>query len=337
MRHLKFFLLFVFNVLLLMQSNAFCQGDFKPYHFQKAIKIHDSYGWDYLTADDKNRNILISHGIEVLVIGMDNDTVVTHIDNTIGIHGIALNSNLNKAFTSNGRTNSITVFNINNFHTFDTIAIDGKNPDAILYDNFSNQIFTCNAKSHDITVIDPLSMKTNATIELNGKPEFAVTNGRGYIFVNIEDNNEIVQIDSREKKIVTHWSIAPGNEPSGLAIDTINHLLFSVCDNKTLVVSSYADKKIITTIPIGEHPDAVVFDPTTRIIYSSNGEGNVSIIQQVSATEYKLLQNLTTQKGCRTMAIDKRTKKIYLPAAQFETGKRRMIPNTFEVLVFSNQ
>jgi DNA-binding beta-propeller fold protein YncE len=330
-------LFYILIVILFNCQSAISQSNYKPYHLQKTIKIHDSYGWDYLSADEVMRHLFVSHGIKIIVVDMDKDTIIDEISNTIGVHGIALNTNLNKGFTSNGKRNSITVFNLNNCHLFDTISIDGKNPDAILFDKSSNQIFTFNGKSKDVTVIDPLSMRTETTIALNGKPEFAVTDGMGSLFVNIEDKNEIVHIDSKQSKVLESWSIAPGDEPTGMAIDTANKLLFSVCSNKLLVVSNYRDNKIVTTFPIGSGADAVVFDPITKIIYSSNGEGNVTIIQQESATKYSLLQSLITQKGCRTMMIDKRTKKIYLPAAKFEEGKRRIIPNTFEILVFSNQ
>ena len=331
------------NKILFFIALIFCskfisaQNNFKPYHLQKAIQSHDSYGWDYLAASDDKRHLFVSHGIKLIVIDMDKDTIIDEIQNTIGIHGIALNCNLSKGFTSNGKTNSLTVFNLNNFHVFDTIAINGKNPDAILFDKFSNQIFTFNGRSKDATAIDPLSMKENGTISLGGKPEFAVCDDKGSIFVNLEDKNEIVQIDSKERAVINQWSIAPGNEPTGLAIDTANKLLFSVCDNNLLIVSNYRDKKIVSTLHIGGGADAVVFDPITKIIYSSNGEGNVSIFQQQSPAEYKLLQTLITQKGCRTMMIDKRSKKIYLPAGKFQEGKKHLLPNTFEVLVYSNQ
>ncbi len=331
----RFFILI--TIVTTTVYTTIAQNKFQPYRLIKTIKIHDSFGWDYLTADDDKRHLFVSHGVKLLVVNMDLDTVIDEVQETNGIHGIALNYNLSKGFTSNGRANSISVFNLYNFHLFDTIAIDGKNPDAILYDKFSNKIFTFNGKSKDVTVIDPLSMRMDETIDLKSKPEFAVTNNVGNIFVNMEDKNEIIQIDSKEKKITGSWSIAPGKSPSGLAIDTANKLLFSVCENNLLVISNYRDNKVVTTFPIGGRPDAVVFDPITKIIYSSNGEGNVTIIQQEAADKYTLLQTLITQKGCRTMMIDKRTKKIYLPAAKFEEGKRRIIPNSFEILVYGNQ
>ena len=337
MKNKFIFCFFIFLASIHCSEKLDAQSTFKPYHLQKTLRIHDSYGWDYLTVGDDKRRLFVSHGIKMLVVDIDKDTVVDEVDNTLGIHGIALDFNLNKGFTSNGRTNSLTVFNMGNFHLFDTLDISGKNPDAILYEYCSNQIFTFNGKSHDATAIDPISMKENATIALGGKPEFAVCDGRGNIFVNMEDKSEITQIDAKEKSVAGSWSISPGSEPSGLAIDTANKLLFSVCDNKLMTVFNYKEKKIVTTFPIGEHPDAVVFDPSTKIIFCSNGEGTVTIIQQESAMKYKLLQTLKTQKGCRTMALDKRSKKIYLPAAKFEEGKRRIIPNSFEILVFSNQ
>jgi DNA-binding beta-propeller fold protein YncE len=332
----SFFAVTFFLLILLNGFKLSAQGTFKPYHLQKIVRIHDSNKWDYLCLDDEHHNLFISHQTKVLVFNLDKDTVITEIPNTKGVHGIALNTNLGKGYTSNGKGNSISVFNLMSLLSMDTLNVEGKNPDAILFDQFSNQLFTFNGKSKNASAIDPLSLKVNKLIDLDGKPEFAVSDGKGKIFVNLEDKSEVVEIDAKEKKVTTRWSIAPGSEPTGLAIDMANHLLFSVCDNKLLVVSDYNMHKVICTTPIGSDCDALVFDASTKIIYTSNGEGTISVIQQQSANEYKLLQTIVTQKGCKTLMLDTKTKRIYLPAAKFEDGKKGIVPNSFELWEFSN-
>ena len=331
-----FFALSLVLSFFLFGSKAYSQADFKPYHLQKIVRIHDSNKWDYLCLDEVHRNLFITHQTKVLVFNLDKDTIIAEIPNTKGVHGIALNTNLGKGYTSNGKGNSISSFNLMSLQTMDTLNVEGKNPDAILFDKFSNQLFTFNGKSKNVSVIDPLSMKVNQLINLDGKPEFAVSDGKGKVFVNLEDKSEVVEIDVKDKSVSNRWSIAPGSEPTGLAIDVSNHLLFSVCDNKLLVVSDYNSHKVITTTPIGEDCDAVVFDAEAKIIYASNGEGSISIIQQQSNVQYKLLQTVVTQKGCKTMMLDNRTKKIYLPAAKFQEGKKGVVPNSFELWELSN-
>ncbi|MEO5581911.1 MAG: DUF5074 domain-containing protein [Saprospiraceae bacterium] len=307
-----------------------------PYVYFKTIPVGDGLGWDYLAADQIHRNMYFSHGTKTLVASMDEDKIIATIPNTLGVHGIAFDQEMNEGFISNGRANSVTVFDLNNFNVIDTIAISGKNPDAILYDEFSKKVFAFNGRSNNVTVIDPKTMKEIKSIPLSGKPEFSVSDLNGNIYVNIEDKSEITQLDTKTLAVVKSWNISPGDEPSGLAIDRKNNVLFSVCSNKKLMVLDISSGKLIDSIAIGGGVDAVVFDPQTEMIYSSNGEGNVTIIKQHSKTTYQVIQTLATQRGSRTMALDTKTHKIYLPAAKYEGETRKILPGSFEIHVYKN-
>jgi len=304
------------------------------YAYYKTIHVGDESGWDYVAADDVNRNMYFSHATKTLVASMDNDSIIGEIPKTFGVHGIAIANELNKGFISNGKANSVTVFNLKNFSLLDTIAVSGVNPDAILYDGFSKKVFTFNGKTNNATVIDAATLKVIGTIALPGKPEFAVTDLKGKIYVNIEDKSEVVQIDASALTVLKTWSVAPGDEPSGLAIDRANNVLFSVCSNKELIVFDIKKEKVTDSVSIGGRVDAVVFDPQSKLIYSSNGEGNVTIIQQNDAHSYKIVQTLSTQKGCKTMMLDTKTKKIFLPAAKYEGDTRKILPGSFEILIY---
>jgi YVTN family beta-propeller protein len=328
----KILILQIIAITLCLVSSA--QKKFVEYNLFKRIATYDSYGWDYAAVDETNRHLFVSHGVKVLIIDTEKDSLIGEISNTFGVHGIAIAAKLNKGFTSNGRTNSITVFDLTTFKTLDTIAISGQNPDAIMYDAFSNRLFTFNGRSKNTTVIDASTLKVIDSISLSGKPEFAVNDGNGNVYVNIEDKSTIVHIDSKKLSVLNEWPIHPGEEASGLAIDIKNKLLFSVCDNSQLIVFDYEKGKVVASLAIGKGADAVVFDPATKLIYSSNGEGTVSIFQQQSKEKYIPVQLLVTQKGCRTMALDGNSKKIYLSAGKYQEGKRILQPGSFEVLVY---
>ncbi len=306
----------------------------KNYAYYKTITVGDESGWDYLAADEVNRNMYFSHATKTLVASMDKDVIIGEIPKTFGVHGIAIDNELNKGFISNGKANSITVFNLKDFTIMDTIAVTGVNPDAIMYDGYSKKVFAFNGKSNNATVIDAATLKVVATIVLPGKPEFAVTDMKGKIYVNIEDKSEVVQIDASSLSVLKTWSVTPGDEPSGLAIDRENNILFSVCSNKELIVFDITKEKVTDSVTIGGRVDAVVFDPQSKLIYSSNGEGNVTIVKQLAAHTYKIVQTLITQKGCKTMMLDNKTKKIYLPAAKYEGETKKILPGSFEILIY---
>jgi len=308
------------------------------YKIANKIHIEGDGGWDYLNVDQVNGRIFVSHSTVAQAIDIKTGKLAGSIPDTKGIHGIALAYDLNKGFTSNGRDSSVTVFNLKTLDVITKITVTGQNPDAILYDPFSQKVFTFNGRSSNSTVIDARENKVIATIPLEGKPEFSVTDGKGKVYVNIEDKSIIDVINSMTLQVEQHWPIAPGEEPSGLAIDKQNHRLFSVCSNKLMVVVNTETGKVITTLPIGDRCDGVAFDPEKERAYSSNGEGTITVVQEENSNSFKVLETVTTLPGARTIAIDINTHHLYLSTAEFEsapsaTNRRPSVkPNSFVIL-----
>jgi YVTN family beta-propeller protein len=301
------------------------------------IHLEGDGGWDYLSVDEAAGRLYVSHSSMALVVDLKTGKQVGKIPDTNGIHGIAFATSLNKGFTSNGRDSSVTVFDLKTLAVTGKIKVTGKNPDAILYDAFSQKLFTFNGGSSSATVIDAKTNTVIGTIKLDGKPEFPATDGKGKIYVNIEDKSEISIINANTLKVEKTWSIAPGEEPSGLALDNETHRLFSVCGNKMMVISDAEAGKVVTTLPIGDGCDGAAFDPALKRAYSSNGEGNITVVQEENANSFKVIETIVSQRGARTIAIDKTTHHLYLPTAEFGApveGQRRppMKPGTFMVL-----
>lgn len=310
------------------------QAQKSEYQIAKSIQLTSDGGWDYLSVDEVNQKLYVSHSSQVNVVDLKTGAEIAVIPETAGVHGIAIANDLNKAFISCGRDSSVTVVDLTTFKLIAKVTGTGKNPDAILYDPFSKKVFTFNGRSSSSTVIDAVTLKIIATIPLAGKPEFSQADGKGKVYVNIEDKSLIAIINSVTMKVEKEWSIAPGEEPSGLALDNVNHRLFSVCGNKMMIISDAVAGKVITTVPIGGGCDGVAFDPGTRRVFSSNGEGTMTVVQQVSADVYKVLENFPTQRSARTITVDKKTHHIYLPTAELlpGEGRRPSKPNTFKVL-----
>jgi YVTN family beta-propeller protein len=275
-------------------------------------------GWDYLSVDESTGRIFISHGMVVQVVDEKDGKLLGTIPDTKGVHGIAIAADINKAYISNGRDSSVTIIDLKTLAFKSKVSVTGQNPDAILYDQFSHKVFVYNGRTSNATVIDAVSDKVVATIALDGKPEFSVSDGKGKVYVNIEDKSEITVINSSALKVEKTWSIAPGEEPSGLALDNENHRLFAVCGNKLMVVVDAISGKVITTLPIGERVDGAAFDPGLKRAYSSNGEGTMTVVQEVNPNDYKILENVVTQPGARTIAVNKKTHHLYLTTAEFE-------------------
>ena len=245
------------------------------YQIVKKVHLEGDAGWDYLYSDDLSQKLYVSHGTLVQVIDMKTDTLIGTITGLNGVHGIAIASDLNKGFISNGRDSSVTIFNTKTLEVITRIKVTGQNPDAILFDPFSTKVFTFNGRSSNSTIIDAKTNQVVATILLEGKPEFSVTDGKGKIYVNIEDKSKICVINTNTLTVEKYWSILPGEEPSGLALDNETHRLFSVCGNKLMVILDAESGKIITTLPIGESVDGAAFDPKLKCAYSSNGDGTL--------------------------------------------------------------
>jgi YVTN family beta-propeller protein len=307
-------LLTILLALLTCSSAAFAQS--KPsYAITNKIQVSGDGSWDYLTMDAPSHRLFVSHSTMVQVLDVTTRTVVGTIPAN-GVHGIALAPALNKGFISNGRDSSVTVFNLKTLEVLTVIRGTGVNPDAILYEPVSKRVFTFNGRSKDATVIDATTLAIVATIPLGGKPEFSATDGKGTVFVNIEDKNQISVINAKTATVEKQWSLAPGTEPTGMAIDTVQHRLFSVCGNKMMVITDAQTGRVVTTVPIGEGTDGVAFDPGTRRAYSSNGEGTLTVVQE-DKNSYSVLATVPTQKGARTIGIDATTHRVYLPAAEY--------------------
>ena len=307
-------LLFVlFLVVLSYQSNLFSQSS--GYKIIKTIPIGGETRWDYLAVDETYHRLFASHSSSVAVIDLKTDSLIYEIKDLSGVHGIAFAPEFNKGFISNGRSNSVTVFDLKTLKTLDSIEVTGQNPDAIMYDPFTKRVFTMNGRSSNTTAIDAKTDKVVGTIKLDGKPEFAVSDEKGKVFVNIEDKSEIQELDPEALKVLNTWSIAPGEEPSGLALDVKNNRLFSVCRNKMMVVVDSKSGKVVTTVPIGSGVDACAFDKNDQMIFSSNGEGNLTIVKEKTPNDFEVIDNVTTERGARTMAFDEKTKRIYTDTA----------------------
>ncbi|MEO8760977.1 MAG: YncE family protein, partial [Bacteroidia bacterium] len=232
------------------------------------------------------------------------------------VHGITLAADLNKGYISNGKDSSVTVFDLSTLKILSVIKTKGANPDAILYDAFSKQVFVFNGRSKNATVIDAKTDLVIETIVLSGKPEFSVSNENGKIYVNIEDKNEITVINATTLKVEQVWSIAPGEEPTGLAIDNKTHCLFSVCGNKLMMVVNAETGKVITSLPIGDGCDGVAFDAELKRAYSSNGEGTVTVVQEEDGNKFKVMETIKTEKWARTITVNPKTHHVFLPVAE---------------------
>ena len=305
---------------------------------KNTFHIESAGGWDYLISNPSSNKLYVSHGVQVNILDKITGDSLGVIKNTQGVHGIAFINNLQSGYTSNGRSNDVTVFDLNTNEPITNIPT-GENPDAIFYESYSKHIITCNGRSKDLSIIDPLSNKVIATIPVGGKPETAVSDLAGNIFVNIEDKNEVVKIDLNTNSILNHWSIEPGEEPTGLAIDLKTKRLF-VGSNKKLIVLNTDNGQIVADIPIGAGCDGVAFDSKFKEIYTSNGEGTLTVIKEINQNDFKVVETITTKRGARTIGNDLNTHLIYLPTAEFEKqvegdkSRLKMIPGTFQVLVF---
>ncbi len=322
------------SFVLALSSVLIINAQQQEHHIIKTFHIASGGGWDYIAAN--NGKLYVSHGTQVNILDEQTGDSIGIIPNTTGVHGIAFNNAANKGYTSNGRLNNVTVFDLKTNQVLSQIST-GENPDAILYEPFSKTIITCNGRSNNLSVIDATTEKVIATIPVGGKPETAVTDEKGKLFVNIEDKSEIAAVDLKSFKVLNRWSIAPGESPSGLAIDKATGRLFAGCDNKLLMVIDDNTGKVVSQVPIGDGCDGVAFDNATKTIYSSNGEGTLTIIKEQSANAYKVLENFSTKRGARTLALDEKTHTIFLPTAGFEVAtapneRPKMIPGTFQVL-----
>lgn len=316
-------------------SRLHAQGN-AGFEVVKTFHIMSAGGWDYIAAGPGNNRLYVSHGTQVNILDEKTGDSVGVIPNTTGVHGIAFDVSGGKGYTSNGRLNTVTVFNLETNAILAQIET-GQNPDAIMYEPFSKKIITCNGRSKDLSVIDPATNKVVATIPVGGKPETAVSDEAGKIYVNIEDKNEIISVNIQTNTVENRWSLQPAEGPTGLAIDLHTKRLFAGCD-KTLVVMDANSGRIVDKLSIGDGCDGVAFDNVLKYAFASCGDGTLAIIRELSADQFKVIGNVATKRSARTLAVDEKTHEVFLPAAEFEKAvnekeRPKMIPGTFGVIV----
>jgi len=349
--HKRFSLLTIFGslaVAIIFSAVAFSRPAAPPpgasgYHVIKTIPVGGEGGWDYVYVDSDARRIYVSRGTHTMVLDADTYAVVGDIPDTQGVHGVAVASDLGRGFTSNGRANTATIFDLKTLKSLGTVKTD-VNPDAILYEPVTKRLFTFNGGSRtsgggkNATAINAADGAVLGTIDLRGKPEFAAADGKGSIYVNNEDSSELHHLDAASLKELHHWPLAPCKSPSGLAMDVANRRLFSVCDEKVMAVVNADTGKVVATPAICDGPDAAAFDPSSGYAFASCGDGNLTVIHEDSPDKYTVVENVPTKKSARTMGLDLKTHNIFLPAADFDApaaGERRgkMKPGSFVIVV----
>ena len=300
-------------------------------------------GWDYLLADADGGRLYVSHGAQVEVLDLKSHEKLGVITPTPGVHGIAVVPGTNVGYTTNGRPNTATMFDVKTFSATKEIPT-GKKPDAILYDAFSKRVFIFNNEGNSATVLDALTGTVVGTVELGGAPEAAVTDDHGTLFVNLEDKNQVAVFDAKSLVVKHHWSLGTGEEPTGLAFDKTHHRLFSTCHNNEMVILDSQTGKVLATVPIGSGVDGAVFDTATGSAISSNGEGSLTVVKEVKPGQFDVIQTVPTQRGARTITIDPRSHHVFVttaaygpaPAATTENPRPRapVVPGSFTVLEY---
>ncbi len=296
------------------------------YRIVKKIPIAGQGSWDYLAVDEAARRLYVSHGTQVEVIDVDSGAIVGKIEKTPGVHGIAIAPELGRGFVSNGQSGTVTIFDLKTLKTIGETPA-GKKPDAIIYDPATSQVFAFNGDSNSATAIQAVDGKVAGTVDLGGGPEFAAADGVGYVYDNLEDESLVLKINAKTLKVEERWPTAPCASPSSMAMDRPNRRLFIGCRSKVMAVMNADTGKVITTLPIGDHVDATAFDPDSRLVFNSNGEGTITVIHQDSPDKYSVVENVKTLPKAKTMALDPKTHRLFLSTA--EAGQ-------FEVLVVGN-
>lgn len=329
-------------VILGVISGTLASGNYK---IVKKIPLGGEGRWDYLTLDSVARRLYITRSTRVTVLNVDTGLVVGEIPGTAGVHGVAIARELNRGFTSNGKAATASIFDLKTLQVIGQVKT-GSDPDAIVYEPLSEKVFTFNGSSNSATVFDAKTSKILGTIALGGKPEFAVADGLGEIFVNLEDKSEVVAINASNLKIMQHWALKSCSEPSSIAIDKQHRRLFIGCRNQVMSVVDANTGSIKATLTIGKGTDAIAYDPVTRLAFSSNGEGGLTVVHEDSAEKFEKVNNVVTQPGARTMALDLKTHKLYLATAKFQArsttvpGKvlfrPSIIPGSFVILVLGD-
>ncbi len=307
------------------------------YHLIKTVSVPGDEGWDYLLVDSDARRVYISHASHTVVMNADTYGIEGDIPDTQGVHGIALAPDLGRGFTSNGRANTVTIFDLKSLKSIGTAKTDA-NPDAIIYDPATKRVFTFNGRGKNATAINAADGSVVGAIPLGGKPEFAVVDGKGSVWVNDEDTSELHHLDTQSLKELHRWPLAPCKSPSGLTGDLKTRRLLAVCDDKVSSVVDADSGKVVANPAICDGPDAAGFDPSSNLFFVSCGDGNLTVIHEDSADKYTVVENVPTKKSARTMGLDLKTHNIFLPSAEFDPpapGERRgkIKSGSFAILV----
>jgi len=325
--------------------NAGMKVDAAPsYHVTSTVPLPGDGGWDTLTCDPVTRRLYISHSTQTQVMDIDHLQLVGAIPNTNGVHGIALAPELGRGFISDGKDNQVTLFDLKTLQPAGTVKT-GENPDVVLYDPATQRVFAFNGRSHSATLFNGKTGEILNALPLDGKPEFAVADGHGSVFVNIEDKSQMVKINSRAMAVEQRWVLSPCEEPTGLALDPVTKRLFAACGNKMLVVVDAIHGNLIAHLPIGQHADGAIFDPQTKLLFVPSGDGTTTVIQEDAPDKYHVVQTIPTQQGARTIALDQATHRLFLPDAklgpppaptpQQPHPRPSIVPGTFMILVVS--
>ncbi|HVB37857.1 MAG TPA: hypothetical protein VND92_04935 [Vicinamibacterales bacterium] len=313
------------------------------YHLVKTIPIPGDSFWDYMKFDPATRRLFVSHGTHVVVLDPDSGRIVGTIPDTPGVHGIVLAHEFNRGFITAGQAAKLIIFDLKTLKVIGSAPTD-KDCDGVVYDPVSKRVFTMNGDSHSSTVVDAKTGKVVGTIALGGGPEFPAADGKGHVYVNLETTSEELEIDAHSLKILHRWPMAPGQSPSGLAMDEAHRLLFAGCRNRMMAIINADTGKVIATPAIGPGVDATRFDPGTQDAFASNGgDGTLTVIHEDSPTTFHIVENVKTEQGARTMALDPTTHEVFLATAKLEripnpkphTRPFKMVPGTFHVLVFA--
>ncbi len=305
------------------------------YRVQRTLELGGEGGWDYLVVEPERHRLFVSRSTHVMVVDVESGKLIGDIPGTEGVHGIALAAELGRGFTSNGKAGTATIFELATLAVIGTVKT-GDDPDAILYDSSTKRVFTFNGRSNDATAIDAATGKVAGTLALGGRPEFAVADGAGRIFVDIQDKAQVVVLDAAKLEVLARWSTAPGEQPSGLAYDAQHQRLFSGCRNGKLIVLDSARGRVLATLPIGQGVDGVAFDAERALAFASNADGTLSVVREDSPAKFTLLGTAMTEPGARTLTLDPKTHRLYLPTAKFEPspepkgGEPRPRPQTIE-------
>jgi YVTN family beta-propeller protein len=313
------------------------------YHLVRTIPVGGEGGWDYLSFDSGANRLYISRGSHVMVLDAETGRVAADIPNLSGVHGIALAADLGRGFISNGRSDTVTVFDLKTSKVLAEVKSTGQNPDAIIYDPASHRAFAFNGRGGSATAIDGATAKVAGTVALGGKPEFAASDRKGSVFVNIEDKNEVVQIDAAKLTVTHRWPLAGCDEPSGMAIDAAHGRLVIGCGNEVAAIVDTASGRLVAKLPIGKGVDANGFDPGTGLGFASCGDGTLTVLREESPDSWVVAAKAATQRGARTMTVDEKTHNVYLVTADFGPApaptadqphpRPAMVPGTFRVLV----